>query len=75
MISSVTTTVVAVAFGATLGVAATMLLISLLASKEMLSADSRRKLIEFGKRLDVAIWPLLMAFLLIVAVKVLEILA
>ncbi|MEM0313397.1 MAG: hypothetical protein QXQ41_02470 [Candidatus Bathyarchaeia archaeon] len=75
MISSVTTTVVAVAFGATLGVAATMLLISLLASKEMLSADSRRKLIEFGKRLDVAIWPLLMVFLLIVAVKVLEILA
>ncbi|MCS7114987.1 MAG: hypothetical protein RMJ15_07275 [Nitrososphaerota archaeon] len=75
MISSVTTTVVAVAFGATLGVAATMLLISLLASKEMLSADSRRRLLELGKRLDVAIWPLLMAFMLIVAVKVLEILA
>lgn len=65
----------AVAFGATLGVAATILLISLLASKEMLSADQRQKLIEFGKRLDVAIWPLLIAFLLMVAVKVLEILA
>ncbi|MEM0489309.1 MAG: hypothetical protein QXD86_02015 [Candidatus Bathyarchaeia archaeon] len=75
MISSITTTTVAVAFGATLGVAATILLISLLASKEMLSADQRQKLIEFGKRLDVAIWPLLIAFLLMVAVKVLEILA
>lgn len=75
MISSVTTTVVAVAFGATLGVAATMLLISLLAAKEMVSADFRRRLVAFGKSLDVAIWPLLMAFLLIVAVKVLEILA
>jgi len=75
LISSITTTTVAVAFGATLGVAATILLISLLASKEMLSADQRQKLIEFGKRLDVAIWPLLIAFLLMVAVKVLEILA
>lgn len=75
MISSVVTTVVAVTFGAALGVAATILLILLLASKEMLSADSRHTLLELGKRLNVAVWPLLIVFLLIVAVKILEILA
>ncbi|MEM2593810.1 MAG: hypothetical protein QXV96_02750 [Candidatus Bathyarchaeia archaeon] len=76
MISSITTaTVVAVAFGATLGFAATILLISLLVSKEMLSADSKRIALNLGRRLDVAIWPLLIVFLVIVAVKILEILA
>lgn len=75
MISSVTTTTVAVIFGATLGAAVTILLISLLVSKEMLSADYRRMILELGRRLDVAIWPLLLVFLVIVAVKILEILA
>ncbi|MBS7641451.1 MAG: hypothetical protein QXJ19_07645 [Candidatus Bathyarchaeia archaeon] len=75
MISSVTTTTIVVAFGATLGFAVTILLISLLVSKEMLSADSKRVILELGRRLDVAIWPLLMVFLVIVAVKILEILA
>lgn len=75
MISSVTTTVVAVAFGAALGAMAVILLISLLTSKELLSSDSRHRLRELGRRLDVAIWPLLMVFLVIVVMKILEILA
>lgn len=74
MISSVTTTTI-IAFGATLGFAATILLISLLVLKEMLSADSKRMILELGRRLDVAVWPLLMVFLVIVAVKILQVLA
>ncbi|MEM3955728.1 MAG: hypothetical protein QW424_03130 [Candidatus Bathyarchaeia archaeon] len=76
MISSITTTTtVAVAFGATLSLAATILLISLLVLKEMLSVDSKRIALNLEERLNVAIWPLLMVFLVIVAVKILEILA
>ncbi|MEM2170111.1 MAG: hypothetical protein QW186_10000 [Candidatus Bathyarchaeia archaeon] len=44
-------------FGAALRAAATMLLISLPALKEMLSPDSRRRIVEFGRRLDVAYNP------------------
>ncbi|MBS7605941.1 MAG: hypothetical protein QXR62_00030 [Candidatus Bathyarchaeia archaeon] len=76
MISSITTTTtVAVTFGATLSLAATILLISLLVLKEMLSVDSKRIALNLEGRLNVAIWPLLMVFLVIVAVKILEILA
>lgn len=75
MISSVTTTAVAVALGPALGLAAAILLILLLASKEVLMAGSGRAALDFGRSLDVAIWPLLMAFLVTVAVKILEVLA
>ncbi|MBC7129984.1 hypothetical protein H5T51_02035 [Candidatus Bathyarchaeota archaeon] len=73
MISSVTT--VATVFGATISIVAVIFLISLLATKEILTTDTKHILRTLGKNLDVAIWPLLLAFTLIVAIKILEILA
>ncbi|MER3468437.1 MAG: hypothetical protein C4312_08105 [Thermoflexus sp.] len=78
MISTVTTTVTTVATlatGATLGALATLLLILLLSTKEIATADMRQVLRTFGSSLDVGIMPLLMTFMLIVALKVLEVLA
>ena len=77
MISTVTTTVTTVATlaaGATLGALATALLIFLLATKEVVTADTRRPLRIFGRSLDIGILPLLISFTLIVAFKVIEIL-
>ena len=76
MISTITTTVTTVAtlaVGATLGALATLLLISLLATKEVVTADARRILRAFGRSLDIGILPLLMVFALIVAFKILEV--
>ncbi|MEM2687932.1 MAG: hypothetical protein QW796_06255 [Thermoproteota archaeon] len=78
MISSVTTTVTTVAtlaVGATLGAFASALLILFLATKEVAAADFRRPLMLLSKTLDVGILPLLMSFAMIVALKVIEILA
>lgn len=79
MISSVTTTTVTtvatLAVGAALGAFASALLILFLATKEVVTADSRRQLVFLGKALDVGILPLLMSFILIVVLKVVEILA
>ena len=76
MISTVTTTVtvVTLAAGATLGAMATVLLILLLASKEMVTADTRQTLEAFGRTLTIGILPLLISFTLIVSFKVLEVL-
>jgi len=76
MISTVTTTVTTVAtlaMGATLGALAALLLILLLSAKEVSTADTRQRLVAFGRSLDVGILPLLMVFALIVAFKVLEV--
>jgi hypothetical protein len=76
MISSVTTvtTVATLTVGAALGAAATIFLIFLLSTKEIVSADMKGRLKAFGRSLDVGIIPLLIVFSLIVALKVLEIL-
>ena len=77
MISTVTTTVTTVAtltMGATLGALASAFLIFLLATKEVVTADTRRGLKAFGRSLDIGILPLLLSFALIVFFKVLEIL-
>jgi len=76
MISTVTTTVMTVAtlaFGATLGSLATVLLILLLASKEVLTGDTRVPLRLLGRALDIGILPLLISFSLIVVFKVLQV--
>jgi len=76
MISTVTTTVTTVATlaaGVALGALATLLLIFLLAAKEIVTTNAGRKLAILGKSLDMAILPLLMTFMLIVAFKVLEV--
>lgn len=78
MISTVTTTVTTVATlaaGATLGALGTLLLIFLLSAKEVVTADARRALTYLGRSLDVAILPLLITFALIVALKIMEVLA
>jgi hypothetical protein len=52
----------------------TVLLIFLLASKEMVTADTRQALQAFGRALTIGILPLLFSFALIVSFKVLEVL-
>ena len=76
MISTVTTTitVATLTFGATLGAMSTVLLILLLAAKELVSADSRKALVAFGRTLTIGILPLLISFTFIVSFKVLEVL-
>ena len=76
MISTVTTvTVATLAAGVTLGAMSTVLLILLLASKEMVTADTRQALRVFGRTLTIGILPLLISFTLIVSFKVLEVLS
>jgi len=73
--TTVTTTVATLAVGAALGAFASALLIVFLATKEVAAADSRRPFVVLGRSLDVGILPLLMSFAMIVALKVIEILA
>lgn len=78
MISSVTTTVTTVAslaLSASLGVIASILLILLLSGREVAAADVKSPFTALGRNLDVAILPLLLTFILIVAFKVLEVIA
>ena len=76
MISTVTTTVTVATLsaGAMLGAMSTILLILLLVSKEMVSADTRQTLKAFGSALNIGILPLLLSFTLIVSFKILEVL-
>jgi len=50
-------------------------LITLLSTKEVVTADTRRIFTVFGKSLDIAILPVLITFTLIVAFKIIEVLA
>lgn len=80
MISTVTTTVSSMAssmvsslgVGASLGVVAVVSLIGLLIVKELASTESKWS--KLSKSLSVAILPLLMIFVGIVAVKIVEVL-
>ncbi len=76
MISTVTTTitVATLSAGVALGALSTVLLIFLLASKEMVDADTRQSLRMLGRTLTIGILPLLISFALIVSFKVLEVL-
>ena len=75
MISTVTTTVTVATLsaGAMLGAMSTVLLIFLLASKEMVDADTRQTLRMLGRTLTIGILPLLISFTLIVSFKILEV--
>ncbi len=80
MISTVTTTTVTTIVtltttGASLGMLATILLISLLGTQEVASADKRRSIKALGKYLNVSIIPLLIVFMLIVTLKFTEVVA
>ena len=76
MISTVTTTitVATLSAGAMLGAMSTVLLIFLLASKEMVDADTRQTLRMLGRTLNIGILPLLISFALTVSFKILEVL-
>jgi len=76
MISTVTTTitVATLSAGAMLGAMSTVLLIFLLASKEMVDADTRQSLRMLGRTLNIGILPLLISFALTVSFKILEVL-
>ncbi len=79
MVSTVTTTTVTTVtlFGisALLGLAAVLMLISYLVTKEMLSASSNRRLQLIGRRLNIAVVPLLLVFATIVGSRVADVLA
>ena len=79
MVSSITTTTVSAitsteGFGASLGVIAVLLLISLVVAKSLASGTEGPRLQRFGRGLNVAIIPLLMVLGAIVAAKVVEVL-
>lgn len=80
MISTVTTTTVTTIVtlttaGASLGVLATMLLVTLLGTKEVVTTDKRLSYKMLGKNLNVSILPLAVVFTLIAVFKILEVLA
>lgn len=79
MISTVTvttvTTIMAIGLAASLTVFSVILVIALLTSKELLSASSGARQKFLARSFNISIIPLLLAFAVIVAVKVMEILS
>ena len=76
MITTTITTVTAVMdLSITLGLVAVVALIAFLCVRELAAAGENSKLRFLAKSLDVAIAPLIIAFIIIVAVKVMEVLA
>ena len=76
VISTLTTTITmaTLSAGAILGAMSTVLLIFLLVSKEIVTADTRQTLQALGRALTIGILPLLISFALMISFKVLEIL-
>ena len=72
MISTLTTTIATLSAGATLGAMSTVLLIFLLALKEIMTADTKQVPQALGRALTIGILPLLISFALIVSFKFLE---
>jgi hypothetical protein len=78
MISTVTTSTVssitsAALFG-TLGIIGTVVLITLLVQRELTSVSSDIRLLRLQRVLSIAIWPLIVVFILIAVAKAVEIL-
>jgi hypothetical protein len=72
--TTTTTTVVAISQAAVFGAIGVVVLIALLIAKELLNASENEKAMLLGRITGIAIYPLLFAFLTIVAVNVLEVL-
>jgi hypothetical protein len=72
--TTATATAIAVSQAAVFGAIGVVVLIALLIAKELLSASENEKAQLLGRVTNVAINPLLFAFLIIVATKVLEVL-
>ena len=77
MISTVTTSTVSsitsVTLIGTLGAISVVVLFTLLVNKELINASGDGKLLRLKRALNIAIWPLIVAFVLIAAAKILEI--
>lgn len=78
MVSTVTsttvTTVTLLGLSALLGMAAVLLLIGYLAAREILGASHSGRLRRLAQRLNVAVIPLLVVFVIIVGTQVAEVL-
>jgi hypothetical protein len=78
MISTVTTTTVttvaAFATGGALAVVGVLMLLTMLVQKELSSASESRFAMTLNRVLNIAIVPLLLAFVFIVGVKIFEVL-
>jgi len=72
--TTTTTAVVALSQAAVFGAIGVVVLIALLIAKELLSASENEKALLLGKVTGVAIYPLLFAFAVIVAVQVITVL-
>jgi hypothetical protein len=72
VISTFTTTIATLSAGTILGALSTVLLIFLLASKEIATADTRQTPQAFGRALTIGILPLLISFTLTVSFMILE---
>ncbi len=77
MISTVTTSTVssitsAALFG-TLGGIGIVVLVTLLIQRELTSASNDQRLLRLQRTLNIAIWPLIVVFLLIAVAKIIEI--
>jgi hypothetical protein len=79
MISTVTTSTVSsitsVALFGTLGVIGTIVLITLLVQRELVSVSNDARLLRLQRVLSIAIWPLIVVFVLIAVAKAIELLA
>ena len=67
-----TTTVASIQLAASLGIIGTIVLISLLIAKELLSSHRLERTLFLSNRLNIAIVPLLMMFALIVATEIIK---
>lgn len=73
--STVTTVTTTIGFGMALGLVAVMALIAFLTVRELASASEASPRRRLAKSLDIGVAPLIIAFAMIVAMKVAEILA
>jgi hypothetical protein len=68
--TTITTIAIALSAGTSLGALATILLISLLGTQEVVSFDARESLKVLSSHMNVSILPLLVVFTLIIAIKI-----
>jgi hypothetical protein len=77
MISTVTTSTVSsitsVALIGTLGAITIVVLFTLLIHKELINASTDKRMLRLQRTLNIAIWPLIAAFIFIAAAKIIEI--
>jgi hypothetical protein len=74
MISTVTTTTVTtVAIGGSFAIIGVLVLLALLIQKELTTASSDNRIRIFGKILNIGIFPLLIAFVMFVIAKIVEV--